>query len=175
MKDIKIVFTGTVGSGKTEAIRTLSDTPIISTEALASDNVKNLKETTTVAMDFGEMKLDDNSTLQLYGTPGQRRFSYMWEILATNALGFIILIDNRRKSPFDDLHIYLDNFAKHIDLTSVAFGVTHINDNPNREMEKFHNYFSKNNLRHPICHTDARNKDDLVILLSSLLTGLEIK
>ena len=83
----KIIIAGPVGAGKTEAIRVLSDKGVVSTEEAASDDVKKMKKTTTVAMDYGIMKLDSNEQVRLYGTPGQKRFDFMWDILSENALG----------------------------------------------------------------------------------------
>ena len=67
----KIVFAGPVGSGKTRAVKTLSDIEVVSTEADATDDVKNLKHQTTVAMDYGVMNLANGDKVRLYGTPGQ--------------------------------------------------------------------------------------------------------
>lgn len=71
MTHYKIIFTGPVGSGKTTAISALSDTPVLNTDEIASDMTRNRKPTTTVAMDFGVMKLDGDDQVLLYGTPGQ--------------------------------------------------------------------------------------------------------
>ncbi len=75
----KIIFAGPVGAGKTQAIRSLSDKEVVTTEELASDDVKMMKKTTTVAMDYGIMKLPTGEQVRLYGTPGQKRFDFMWE------------------------------------------------------------------------------------------------
>src|SRR5690606_3823761 len=77
----KILFTGPVGAGKTTAITSLSDTPPVLTESLASDGTMRRKPTTTVALDYGVMRLSVKDQLHLYGTPGQERFDFMWDIL----------------------------------------------------------------------------------------------
>lgn len=71
----KIIFSGTVGAGKSTAINALSDILPVSTEALASDEIAGIKKTTTVAMDYGVLNLPDGEKVMLYGTPGQERFS----------------------------------------------------------------------------------------------------
>ena len=76
----KIVFAGPVGAGKTTAIKSLSDIEVVSTDASATDDVKLMKATTTVAMDYGLMRLDNGYQVRLYGTPGQKRFDFMWDI-----------------------------------------------------------------------------------------------
>ena len=74
MAQHKIIFAGPVGAGKTTAIGAISDIPPITTDAVASDMTANRKPNTTVAMDYGLMKLDGLERVHLYGTPGQERF-----------------------------------------------------------------------------------------------------
>src|SRR5690625_1475051 len=100
-----ILFTCPVGSGKTTAIHSLSDIGVVSTEASASDDVKSLKPTTTVAMDYGLMKLPNADQVRLYGTPGQKRFDFMWDILARDALGLVLMLKADAPNPVDDLRL----------------------------------------------------------------------
>lgn len=74
----KIVFAGTMGAGKTEAIRSLSDVPILQTEAFNTDQNTHQKLQTTVGIDYGEIVLENGTTVGLYGTPGQSRFDFLW-------------------------------------------------------------------------------------------------
>ena len=90
----KIIFTGPVGAGKTTAIGSISDIEPVTTEELATDETKDKKELTTVAMDYGRMRLDNDEVLHLYGTPGQPRFDFMWDILSTEMHAFILLVDS---------------------------------------------------------------------------------
>ena len=70
-QELKIVFTGPMGAGKTTAIRAISDAPPVSTEVANTDQAACAKEMTTVAMDYGQLLLDDGTSVRLYGTPGQ--------------------------------------------------------------------------------------------------------
>ena len=99
----KLIIAGPVGAGKTAAIRSLSDKGVVTTEEVASDDVSKMKKTTTVAMDYGVMKLDSGEQVRLYGTPGQRRFDFMWEILSENALGLVLLLNAKEPDPVTDL------------------------------------------------------------------------
>ena len=126
----KIVFAGPVGAGKTTAIQSLSDIEVVSTEAKASDDVRKMKPTTTVAMDYGVMKLDNGDQVRLYGAPGQKRFDFMWDILTENALGLVVLVNAAAPDPVLDLRLYLDAFRALIDRTAVVVGVTHIDQGP---------------------------------------------
>ena len=119
----KIIFSGTVGAGKSTAINALSDIPPVSTEAVASDDTAKLKKTTTVAMDYGVLNLPDGEKVMLYGTPGQERFSFMWDILSEGGIGLVLLINNANPDPLADLKIYLDAFKDFISKTAVTIGV----------------------------------------------------
>lgn len=76
LQRFKIVFAGGMGAGKTEAIRSLSEIPVLQTEAFNTDAQRHTKLETTVGIDYGEITLDENLTIGLYGTPGQSRFDF---------------------------------------------------------------------------------------------------
>lgn len=92
-KPVKIVVTGPFAAGKTTFIHTLSETQVLATERKVSDFSEGVKSQTTVAMDFGRITIDRDLVMHLFGTPGQKRFDFMWQILAEGMLGFIVLID----------------------------------------------------------------------------------
>ena len=89
----KVLVTGPFNAGKTEFTRTISDIPVVTTERRISDHFKSVKGETTVAMDYGQFRLDDN-LFHLYGTPGQPRFEFMWDILSREMHAFIVLVDS---------------------------------------------------------------------------------
>ena len=110
MQTVKMVITGPFSAGKTEFIRTISEIDVVSTERKISGETQRIKEETTVAMDFGRITVDEDLVLYLFGTPGQRRFDFMWEILSEGMLGFIILIDGVRPETFREAKRILDIF-----------------------------------------------------------------
>ena len=110
MKTVKIVVTGPFSAGKTEFIRSVSEIDVVSTERKISSEAEKVKETTTVAMDFGRITVDEDLVLYLFGTPGQRRFDFMWEILSEGMLGFIVMVDSTRPETFREARSILETF-----------------------------------------------------------------
>lgn len=173
MSVYKIIFTGPVGAGKTTAIASISDIEPFRTEELASDDTRMLKANTTVAMDYGLMKLEDGERIHLYGTPGQERFDFMWEILTEGGIGLILLLNNANPDPIKDLEFYLDAFSAFIGETGIAIGVTRMNENPKLNLDEYAKILDKHNLHCPVFEVDARNAEDVIMLTSSLLYSID--
>jgi signal recognition particle receptor subunit beta len=110
MQTVKMVVTGPFNAGKTEFIRAVSEIDVVSTERRISDDTSGLKKQTTVAMDFGRITVDEDLVLYLFGTPGQKRFDFMWEILSEGMLGFVVLVDSVRPETFREARRILDIF-----------------------------------------------------------------
>ncbi len=107
---VKMVITGPFNAGKTQFVRSISEIDVVSTERAISTEAERVKETTTVAMDFGRITVDDDLVLYLFGTPGQRRFDFMWEILSEGMLGFVVLVDSARPETFREAKSILETF-----------------------------------------------------------------
>ena len=112
MQTVKMVITGPYASGKTEFIKSISEIDVVSTVAGVSANTyeATVKSETTVAMDFGRITVDDDLVLYLFGTPGQRRFDFMWEILAEGMLGFVVMVDSTKPETFREAKSILETF-----------------------------------------------------------------
>jgi signal recognition particle receptor subunit beta len=103
---LKILVAGGFGVGKTTFVSAVSEIDPVSTEQVMTDRSVGVddvsavagKHTTTVAMDFGRITVDEQLILYLFGTPGQSRFWFMWDDLSTGAVGAVILVDLRRVS-----------------------------------------------------------------------------
>jgi uncharacterized protein len=110
MQAVKMVVTGPFSAGKTEFISTISEIDVVSTERKITSSAEKVKDQTTVAMDFGRITVDDDLVLYLFGTPGQRRFDFMWEILSEGMLGFIVMVDSTKPETFREAKRILETF-----------------------------------------------------------------
>lgn len=169
----KIIFTGPVGAGKTTAISSISDIPVVKTEANATDDVVLRKSNTTVAMDYGVLNLGNGSKVHLYGTPGQERFSFMWDILTVGGVGLVLMIDNAREDPLADIEFFLNAFESFIEKNAVVIGVTRMDVKPRPGLYTHQKRLGELNKRVPIFEVDARNRNDIKTLLLALLAVLD--
>ncbi len=172
---VKIVVTGPFAAGKTTLIRTISEITVLSTERGITDDTRARKAETTVAMDFGRITIDRDLVLYLFGTPGQERFDFMWEILGEGMLGYVLLVDVSRPETFAEAQNILAAFRR---MARVPFVVA-LNrpDDPGAATE----YDVRSVLDLPdtvaVVACDATDKDSvkavLLALLYSVLDELE--
>lgn len=172
LQEYKIVFAGTMGAGKTEAIRSLSDIPVLSTEALNTDHNSHTKMETTVGIDYGEVTLDDGVKIGLYGTPGQSRFDFIWPVICKGAIGAIVLIDHNIDNPIQELENYLEVFQNYTD--NIAIGITHTDLSSERSTNIYKEWLISQDLYSPLFFVDARKKEDVLLLLEALITSVEV-
>ena len=109
---VKIVVTGPFAAGKTTLIRTISEITVLSTEKDITDSTRSRTAETTVAMDFGRITIDRDLVLYLFGTPGQDRFDFMWEILGEGMLGYVLLVDATREDSLEEATSILAAFRR---------------------------------------------------------------
>ncbi len=173
MSPYKIIFTGPVGAGKSTAITSISDIDVITTDEQASDMTVDRKAKTTVAMDYGMMKVGNGNVIHLYGTPGQERFNFMWDILTQGGIGLILLLDNTRHDPFKDLHFFIESFRAFIDANKIAIGITQMDVSQSPSLQEYHSELEKLAIKPPLFEVDARQHDDVAALIEALLYSLD--
>lgn len=164
---VKILVSGPVGAGKTTFTRALSESEALGTEEVSSVMIG--KETTTVALDFGSLRVGDQSVL-LFGTPGQERFDYMWEILCDGAAGLVLLVAGNRPEEFPLARKILEFVISQTTLPFVI-GVTHLDLGRAWEPADIAAYFE---IAEEDCvGVDARDRDGASQLLLHLLERID--
>lgn len=172
MREHKIILTGTVGAGKTTAIGVVSETPPIVTDVVNSDPSVN-KALTTVGFDYGQLTLDNGERIRLYGTPGQERFRFVWQVISKGALGLIILTDNSRPDPLADLAIYLRGFAQELTRLPCVVGVGRTETHALPDLQDYADALEHAGHLFPVLAVDVRARTDVVLLIDVLLAQLE--
>jgi small GTP-binding protein len=171
--DHKIIFTGPVGAGKTTAIASISDIEPIRTDEHASDMTQKRKSATTVAMDYGMIRLGPKEKVHLYGTPGQERFDFMWDILTKGGIGLVLLLDNTRPTPFEDMRFYIKAFKEFIDGTRLVIGVTQMDARATPTIDEYVRQLAELDVSAPIFEVDARQRADVSTLIEALLLQID--
>lgn len=124
MEIFKIAVTGNVGAGKTTFIRTISEIKVVDTERRATDETASLKKNTTVAFDFGRITLSPEQLLYLYGTPGQSRFDFMWDIVINQSQAYVLLVAAHRPQDFRGARRILNFMNRRVQIPMII-GLTH--------------------------------------------------
>ncbi|HEC19370.1 MAG TPA: GTP-binding protein [Gammaproteobacteria bacterium] len=173
MTQHKIIFTGPVGAGKTTAIGAISDIDPVTTEEVATDETKEKKELTTVAMDYGRIRLDNGEILHLYGTPGQQRFDFMWELLTEGSIGIVIMLDDTNPAPLDDVREFVEAFQGYIDQHAVVVGITRMELAKGPKIAEYRAVLAQCGLNVPVFEIDARQAKDVMLLVQALMYSLD--
>lgn len=171
--EIKIVFVGNVGSGKTTSINAISEIPVIGTEAKATEGeALHRKETTTVSMEYGMIHID-GIKLHIYGAPGQRRFDFMASILCQGSSGMLVMIDNGHENPLNELDYFLQFHSEYLKTKPAIIVVTHYDDNnTDTYLVEYHKYAMQHGFRCPVVRIDARVADQVKSVVEKLVTEI---
>jgi signal recognition particle receptor subunit beta len=167
MQSVKVVVTGPFNAGKTTFIKSVSEITVLSTERQISDSSGEGSGETTVAMDFGRITVSDDVVLYLFGTPGQSRFSFMWETLSEGMLGFVLLVDATEPGTFADAKEMIGFFGSMSDVPYVVAA----NKVEAEDTETIRSVRSELGLADdvPLLPVDARSKDSVKAVLLGLL------
>ena len=159
--EFKILFTGPMGAGK-----------CVSTDVVNTDLEQCNKEMTTAGLDYGYISLADGFGVRLYGTPGQERFRFMWPILANNAAGVILLLNGEHQDLEKHLAIYADAFANNGE-TPLVVGIGRLAANDFSCVDLVTERLANMGLFVPVISVDVREKEDVLLLVETLLCQIE--
>ncbi|OAL79810.1 GTP-binding protein [Acinetobacter sp. SFB] len=173
LQHYKIVFAGSMGAGKSAAINTISDISVLSTEAVNTDTTSHQKVLTTVGIDYGEITLEEDIKVGLYGTPGQERFDFIWSAICKGALGTIILIDHSAEHPIQQLNEYFSTFKEMND--NIVIGITHLDQKTKNTTLIYREWAELQSKTYPVFFIDARIKNDVLLLVETLIANAEIQ
>lgn len=173
MEQYKFLISGPVGAGKTTAIASAAGADVIHTDVKISDTASLRKQNTTVAMDYGTAILSNGKKAHLYGTPGQERFDFMWEVLSNGTQGLILLFDNCRNYPARDLASYLSAFSRLINDVPVIVAVTRFDIKDDPSLDEYRKWLSEINIDAPVMAVDARKEGDVLALIEQLANLVE--
>ena len=177
LRDLKIVFTGPMGAGKTTAIQAITEGGALSTDVPITGGSERMpgKTMTTVGLDYGECRLDGQRVLKLFGTPGQDRFRFMCDILGAGAFGLIVLVDNSSPDPIGDAERYLKAFAVHVPVRRTVVGVGRIGAHGAPSIDEYCQRLGAAGLHPPVLEVDVRQSADVRLLLSVLVSMAEVE
>lgn len=174
MQDLmKIVVTGPVGAGKTTFIRTISEIEVVNTDRKPTDDTAEMKSGTTVAMDFGRITLGDDMRVQIYGTPGQSRFDFMWDLLIQGAHGYVLLVPAHLPGSMRDARDIRAFMQQRTDAPMII-GITHTDHPEAWDVEDIQMVLADYDPIHPYVTLNANHKasvaESLLVLLQQFQT-----
>ena len=167
MQSVKVVVTGPFNAGKTTFIKSVSEITVLSTERQVSDTQAEGGGETTVAMDFGRITVSDDVVLYLFGTPGQSRFSFMWETLSEGMLGFVLIVDAMSPQTLDAASEMIQFFTE---MSDVPFVIA-ANKVAADDVDQLQQVRTDLGLdpKVPLLPVDARDRDSVKAVLLGLL------
>ncbi|HEY1530449.1 MAG TPA: ATP-binding protein [Galbitalea sp.] len=177
MAEHVILFAGPMGAGKTTAIQSLSEIEVVRTEANNSERHIVDKATTTVALDYGEIVIDGEDKVRLYGIPGQKRFDFMWAILKKRAKGMILLVNNDAPDPIAEMITFIDEFRELYDRGGVVVGISRSDVADGPTLADFSAALERTNpdLVIPVFTVDPRDRDQMEDVLLALVVNIEMR
>lgn len=168
----KLVFAGPVGAGKTTSIRSLSDSAPVSTEMPMTDGAMGEKTTTTVALDFSMVLLDDGTPLHIYGLPGQDHFSHMRPIVLEGAVGVIVVLPGDHDDIEDACERWLRSIREISPGIAIVIGITRTDLSRGFRMDAVRRAVQRCGPPVPVFTFDARDREQTSHLVRALLLSI---
>ena len=169
----KLVFAGPVGAGKTTAIRSIADRDPVSTEMPMTEGAMGDKTTTTVALDFATVMLDDGTPLLVYGLPGQEHFSFMRSIVIQGAIGVILMLNGRDEEAAAHCEHWLRSIREINEDIAIVIGITHSDLVPAFSLRSIRAATRRCGGPLPIFTFDARSRSEAAHVVRALLVSAQ--
>jgi serine/threonine protein kinase len=171
----KILIAGSAGAGIPTALQGIRDPEIASAEAIVNPSGQNNK-TQMLNLDFASLDISSHERILLYGVPDQEPFHVVRDMLQKGAIGLVLLIDNGREKPLDDLDCFLNLFEGFIESTGVVIGINRTEQYPGPTIHDYHSHLAKTRRNWkappPIMEVAPGNRQEVRQLLLSLLFHL---
>lgn len=162
--ETKILFTGPTGAGKTTAIRALSQVGSFADSQLGEGG-----EAPPPPFDYGEY-WDSGTSVRMYGAPEQKRFDFMWKVLADEAMGLVVLLDHHRPDPAADALRYVQSFDSLARRGACVVGVGRFDSARAPGLRAISSRLETAGYRVPVLEIDVRRKADMQLLMQTLVT-----
>lgn len=163
----KLAIVGEVGAGKTQIVNIISEISPFATEARSSVDIG--KQYTTVGIDYGRLSLGKDIALGLYGLPGQKRFSMLWEMVRSGLWGLLILVKYGKEVNIESLHTLLNFYQPASHQLPVVIGISHSEnaseDSLNDLSNQLEAVLTEHSLFAPIIPVDPRSIESSLMLL----------
>ncbi|VUD69199.1 hypothetical protein TDB9533_04565 [Thalassocella blandensis] len=168
----KLAIVGEVGAGKTQLIKVISEISPFATEAKSTEDIG--KDFTTVGIDYGRLSLDQDVALGLFGLPGQKRFSMLWEMVRKGLWGLLILVKYGDELNAEALNTLLEFFQPTENSLPVVVGITHAENADSDALDELSGRVEAILLEHntfaPIMPVDPRQVESSLMLLELFLS-----
>lgn len=164
----KVAFIGSVGSGKTTMIETLSGIQVLKSDVESSTDIG--KDFTTVGIDFGQITIDENVTLGLYGVPGQRKFSFIWDFVKEGLWATVVLVKNGDINSIKELTYLMEYFEIGQGKPCVV-AITHVDDGDETEtLRTINEMFKTLGFNIPVYSIDSRLSNSAYLIMKTLIS-----
>jgi signal recognition particle receptor subunit beta len=161
----KLVVIGNVGAGKSTIIKTLSEIEPVDTDVESSVDIG--KELTTVGIDYGRITLAKDLAIGIYGVPGQKRYSFVWDMVKENMWACVLLLRSDEVPSDEELLELIQYFIDDKNETPLVVGVTHT-DKQSFDMKVLQQFLSKHGYVAPVFTIDPREKEHSLLLLHTV-------
>ncbi|PID77054.1 MAG: hypothetical protein CSB24_03495 [Deltaproteobacteria bacterium] len=166
----QVVFIGSYGVGKTTAVKAISDTEVISMEAIAGMEegadpglIDAGKVTTTVGFDYGELgTADEDDLVSIYGIPGQARFEQVWDTLLPRCSGVVLWVFGNNKNYLQECGVWLETLKRKDSLRKLAVALTRIEDDDEESIDSARELVVKYHPFAPVLTADPRDRDSVL-------------